>query len=153
LQQFSLGCVCCFLLHLSICFLVTEFFILKLRLRFDFRSLQFGYHLRLLKMMVQKSCCDFFLQSAHLLPSIFFSSDTQACFALITSHNLSSNMSIPLLQSTPYLWWIKSKYCTIFYDFGFPKIIKFYIISFLFGLISSLNQWHDLSSQYSQTKL
>jgi hypothetical protein len=53
---------------------------------------------------------------------------------LVSFFNLGTNTRlIPLLQSTPYLWWIKSKYCTIFYDFGFPKMIKFTLLVF-FGV-------------------
>lgn len=50
---------------------------------------------------------------------------------LVSFLNLGTDTRlIPLLQSTPYLWWIRSKYCTIFYDFGFPTIIKFTLLVF-----------------------
>jgi hypothetical protein len=49
---------------------------------------------------------------------------------LVSFFNLGTNARP---QTTPYPWWIKSKYCTIFYDFGFPTIIKFTLIVFFLG--------------------
>jgi hypothetical protein len=53
-----------------------------------------------------KVLLQFFLQSAHFFPVHIFSSDIQACFALITTHNTPSNM----LPTPLYLYHVQNVY-------------------------------------------